>query len=222
MTARKDPRGPINTVATSILDLVAHVPNSHEARVPAPTERANDIARAAARQASMIAGSLSLPPGWLGWITVLPEMLAVWKIQAQMVADIAGVYGQHHRLRREHLLYCLFKQVSAQLFRDMAVRMGERVVVRPATGKALHLIAQQLGGQLAGLALRKGASRFVPLLGALGVGAYAYYDTRQVANNALALFGGKPSGTEDQSDVLDAAETVVSVDTEKIPKNHEK
>jgi uncharacterized protein (DUF697 family) len=192
MTTRKDPRGAIQTVTTTILDLVAQTPNTHEARAQVPAERAHAIARTAARQASLVAGSLSLPPGWLGWITVLPEMLAVWKIQAQMVADIAGVYGQHHRLRREHLLYCLFKQVSAQLFRDMAVRMGERVVVRPATTKVIQVVAQQLGVQLAGVALRKGASRFVPLLGALGVGAYAYYDTRQVANNALALFGGKP------------------------------
>lgn len=197
MTARKDPRGPINTVATTILDVVAQVPQSHQHRATVPAAQARAIARAAARQASLVAGSLSLPPGWLGWITVLPEMLAVWKIQAQMVADIAGVYGQHHRLRREHLLYCLFKQVSAQLFRDLAVRMGERVVVRPASSKVLQLLAQQLGGQLASLALRKGASRFVPLLGALGVGAYAYYDTWQVANNALALFGEKPAAADD-------------------------
>jgi uncharacterized protein (DUF697 family) len=210
MTSRKDPRGPINTVATTILDLVAIVPASHQTRAPVPAERARDIARAAARQASLIAGSLSLPPGWLGWVTVLPEMVAVWKIQAQMVADIAGVYGQHHRLRREHLLYCLFKQVSAQLFRDLAVRMGERVVVRPATVKVMQVIAQQLGMQLAGVALRKGASRFVPLLGALGVGAYAYYDTWQVANNALALFGGKPGEPDDlgaSTDTIAAADT---------------
>jgi hypothetical protein len=222
MTARKDPRGPIQTVATSILDLVSQTPHTHEARAPLPAERARVIARTAARQASLIAGSLSLPPGWLGWITVLPEMLAVWKIQAQMVADIAGVYGQHHRLRREHLLYCLFKQVSAQLFRDLAVRMGERVVVRPATVKVMQVIAQQLGVQLAGVALRKGASRFVPLLGALGVGAYAYYDTQQVANNALALFGGKPSDPDNLVDTLDTLDTIDAVDPDPPPQLRKK
>jgi hypothetical protein len=175
----------------AIVDLVVQVPPSDEAAQTHPSIRAHAIARAAARRASLLAGSLSLPPGVLGWITVLPEMVAVWKLQAQMVADIAAVYGQHQQLRREHLLYCLFKQISAQLFRDLAVRMGERVVVRPATHKVLQALAQKLGVALAGAALRKGASRFVPLLGAVTVGAYAYYDTLQVARNAVALLEDK-------------------------------
>jgi len=178
-------------MADAILELVVQVPASDEPTQQHPAERAHAIARASARKASLLAGSLSLPPGWLGWVTVLPEMVGVWRLQAQMVADTAAVYGQHHRLGREHLLYCLFKQVSAQLFRDIAVRMGERVVVRPTTLKVLQTVAQKLGGMLAVAALRKGASRFVPLLGAVSVGAYAYYDTLQVAQNAVALFEDK-------------------------------
>ncbi len=183
---------PLRTqMADAILELVVQVPASDEPTQQHPAERAHAIARATARKASLLAGSLSLPPGWLGWVTVLPEMVGVWRLQAQMVADIAAVYGQHHTLGREHLLYCLFKQLSAQLFRDIAVRMGERVVVRPTTVKVLQTLAQKLGGMLAVAALRKGASRFVPLLGAVSVGAYAYYDTLQVAQNAVALFENK-------------------------------
>lgn len=178
-------------LADAILALVVQVPASDEPTQQHPAERAHAIARATARKTSLLAGSLSLPPGWLGWVTVLPEMVGVWKLQAQMVADIAAVYGQHHTLGREHLLYCLFKQLSAQLFRDIAVRMGERMVVRPTTFKVLQTLAQKLGGMLAVAALRKGASRFVPLLGAVSVGAYAYYDTLQVAHNAVALFEDK-------------------------------
>ncbi len=180
-------------LADAILELVVQVPPSEEPIQDHPAARAHAhaIARATARKASLLAGSLSLPPGWLGWVTVLPEMVGVWRLQTQMVADIAAVYGQHHQLSREHLLYCLFKQLSAQLFRDIAVRMGERVVVRPTTVKVLQTLVQKLGGMLAVAALRKGASRFVPLLGAVSVGAYAYYDTLQVAQNATALFENK-------------------------------
>jgi uncharacterized protein (DUF697 family) len=183
---------PLRTqMADAILELVVQVPASDEPTQQHPAERAHAIARATARKASLLAGSLSLPPGWLGWVTVLPEMVGVWKLQTQMVSDIAAIYGQHTTLTREHLLYCLFKQLSAQLFRDIAVRMGERVVVRPTTVKVLQTLAQKLGGMLAVAALRKGASRFVPLLGAVSVGAYAYYDTLQVAHNAVALFEHK-------------------------------
>ena len=177
-----------DSVQEAILDIVAHVPASRETQAAHPAARAKAIARQAARQASLTAGSLALPPGVLGWLTLLPELLAVWRLQAQMVSDIAGVYGKEGELGRDQMLYCLFKQVSAQLFRDIAVRAGERLVFHYATSKAISAIAQKLGVHITQTLLKKGVSRFVPLLGAVGVGAYAYVDTLQVARNAIALF----------------------------------
>lgn len=172
----------------AILDLVLQVPDSKEQALLHPAARAHAIGRAAARQATMLASSLALPPGVLGWLTVLPELIGVWRIQAQMVSDIAAVYGKQTTLKREEMLYCLFKHVSAQLFRDVAVRVGERVLVREATTKVLQSIAQALGVKVTQKVLSKGAARFVPLLGAVGVGAYAYFDTLQVAKTAAGLF----------------------------------
>ncbi len=174
--------------SSAILDLVLHVPPSKEQTALQPAARAHAIGRAAARQATVLAGSLALPPGVLGWITVLPELIGVWRIQAQMVSDIAAVYGKQKTLGREEMLYCLFKHVSAQLFRDVAVRVGERVLVREASTKVLQSIAQALGVKVTQKVLTKGAARFVPLLGAAGVGAYAYFDTLQVAKTAAGLF----------------------------------
>jgi len=59
-----------------------------------------------------VAGTLALPPGPLGWMTILPEMVGVWKIQAQMVADIAALYGKTATLTQEQMLYCLFKHTA--------------------------------------------------------------------------------------------------------------
>jgi hypothetical protein len=49
-------------------------------------------------------------------------------------------------------------------------------------------VAQQVGVQVSKAVLSKGASRFVPILGAVGVGTYAYFDTLQVAKTAVELF----------------------------------
>lgn len=187
------PANPVRVqLASALLDLVVRVPESTEPEKQETAVRAHAIARKAARQASMVAATLSLPPGWMGWLTVLPEMVSVWKIQAQMVADIAALHGQRSSLGKEQMLYCLFKHVSAQLFRDFAVRAGERVVVRSSSLKALEALALQISGKLLGSALKKGASRWIPLAGAVGVGAYAYYDTLQVAKNAHQLFATRP------------------------------
>lgn len=175
-------------VANGILDLVLRPTSSREAQTDHPQARAHDLGRAAARQASVLAGSLALPPGVLGWLTILPELIGVWKLQTQMVSDMAGVYGKTATLNREQMLYCLFKHLSAQLFRDVVVRAGERVLIRSASVNALQALAQRLGVKIAHGTLGKGASRFVPLVGAIGVGAYAYFDTLQVARTASELF----------------------------------
>lgn len=183
-----DPATTAAIAADRVLELVLHIPASKEAVAQHPRQQAHKVSRAAARRASVTAGSLSLPPGVLGWITLIPELLAVWKVQAQMVSDIAAVYGRSHQLGREQMLYCLFRHVAAQLFRDVVVRVGERVVVQQATLKLLQSLAQQLGIRVTQAMLSKGAARFVPLIGAAGVAAYAYYDTLQVAKTAVELF----------------------------------
>lgn len=171
-----------------ILDLVLRVPASNEHTVAQPEARARELGRAAARQASLMAGSLALPPGMLGWLTILPELVAVWKLQAQLVSDIAATYGKTASLGREQMIYCLFKHVSAQLFRDVVVRVGERYVVKAASLAFFQSAARALGLKVTKNIIGKSVSRFVPLIGAVGVGAYAYFDTTQVAKSAIELF----------------------------------
>lgn len=175
-------------VGDAILDLVLHVPPSFEDETEQPEAHARALGRAAARQASLMAGSLALPPGFLGWLTILPELVGVWKLQAQMVADIAASYGKTASLGREQMIYCLFKHVSAQLFRDVVVRVGERYLVQSASLAVIQSAARALGVQVTQNVIGKGVSRFVPLVGAVGVGAYAYFDTAQVAKTAIELF----------------------------------
>ena len=85
------------------------------------------------------------------------------------------------------MVHCLFKHVSAQLFRDLVVRVGQRVVVRVASLGLIQILAKTLGMNITHKVIGRGLSRFVPLVGAVGVGAYAYFDTLQVARTAMEL-----------------------------------
>ena len=178
-------------VGDAMLDLVLKVPPTREQALEDPQARAESLGRSAARQASLLASSMALPPGFLGWLTLLPELVGVWKLQAQMVSDIAGVYGKSASMGREQMVYCLFRHVSAQLLRDVVVRVGERFLIQRASSAVQQAVVQKLGLKLTQSMLGKGVSRFVPLIGAVGVGAYAYYDTRQVARTAIELFSSE-------------------------------
>lgn len=188
VSARPDEAEAASRIAAKILAVVAEVPESDERRRRNPAEAARERANLAATQAATAAGTLALPPGPLGWLTILPELIAVWRIQAHMVADIAAYYGQKGVLGKEQMLYCLFRHTASQAVRDLVVRVGERAIVRRATVRALDAVARRVGLRVTQRAVARTASRWLPVVGALGVAAYAYYDTAQVARSAIELF----------------------------------
>ncbi|MES2933651.1 MAG: EcsC family protein [Pseudomonadota bacterium] len=179
---------PDKKLSSAIFNLVVRIPASREQTSPQPALAARQITQAAARKAAIAAGSLALPPGPLGWLTLLPELLAVWRIQAQLVSDLAALYGKRAQLNREQMAYCLFRHLASQAVRDLVVRAGERFLVTQASSQLLQSIIERIGKQIAHKLLGKSVSRWLPLLGAIGVGAYAYFDTRKVATTAIALF----------------------------------
>lgn len=175
-------------ITAAILDFVSKVPDSKVDSSRQPATEARRLASRAAQRAALTAGSLALPPGPLGWLTLLPELIAIWKIQGQMVSDIAAAYGRHATLGREQMMWCLFRHTAAQAFRDLVVRMGDRLIFRRMSWSVAERVAKQVGIKLTQRTLSKGLSRWLPVIGALGVGAYAYYDTGQVASTAIELF----------------------------------
>ena len=72
--------------------------------------------------------------------------------------------------------------------RDIAGRVGERMLVKTASLRVLQSVAHKIGIKLTQLAIGSGISRFVPLLGASAVAAYAYYDTTEVGKSASKFF----------------------------------
>ena len=121
-------------------------------------------------------------------LTLVPDLIAVWRIQAQLVADIGGAYGRTASLTQEQMLYCLFRHAAVQVARDLGVRVGERFIFRPATIRVIQAVAQRLGITVTQRLIAKSVARWLPVLGSLGVAAYAYYDTGQVAATAIELF----------------------------------
>lgn len=163
-------------LAEAAIALVSEIPRTHQVAQDAPRVAAQNLARKACRQAALASGTLAMAPGPWGLLTVVPDLLAVWKIQAQLVADIAAVYGKEATLTKEHMLRCLFRHTASQAVRDLVVRSAQRYLLQRAVGSS--------------------AARFLPVVGAVGVGGYAYYDTRQVAAAALALFDSAQNSDE--------------------------
>ncbi len=180
---------------------IAQVPAPRTHAVADPDREAERIARAAARHAGTLSGALALPPGPFGMLTVLPDLYLIWKTQRQMVADIFALYGRDAELTRTHMLYCLFRHAASHVLRDVAVRTGQRVVVQQLSAGALKSVIAQVGLSVSRRTAGTAAGRWIPLAGAAAVGAYAYWDTMQVARSASRLLAGpSPSMTPTSTD----------------------
>lgn len=187
-SGRRSERRTSQRISEAILDYVGHIPATTEHRKERPESRARAIARTTARQAAMTAGTLTLPPGPVGWLTLLPQLRALWKLQTQMVADIAGCHGRTAELGREEMLYCLFRHTDAQAVRDLVAGTGNHFVVRRASRPEVQAVALKIAMHISQRVIGKVIARWIPVFGALGASAYAYYDTSQVARTAIDLF----------------------------------
>jgi hypothetical protein len=183
---------PVRDVEGAIERAIAVVPAARTHAVSDPAAAADAIARRAARQAALLSGSLALPPGPLGMLTVLPDLFLIWKTQRQMVADIFGVYGRTAELTRVHMLYCLFRHAASQVLRDVVVRTGQRVIAQQVSSGAMRTIINRVGVGVTRRVAGTAATRWVPLVGAAAVGAYAFWDTMQVARTAHKLLADLP------------------------------
>jgi hypothetical protein len=170
--------------------VITSVPVPRTVPVSDPDREADRIVRAAARKAAALSGSLALPPGPLGMLTVLPDLYLIWQTQRQMVADVFALYGRTAELGRTHMLYCLFRHAASHVLRDVAVRAGQRFVVQELSAGALRTALSAIGLVVTRRVAGSAASRWIPLAGAALVGGYAYWDTMQVARTARRLLEG--------------------------------
>jgi hypothetical protein len=171
-----------------LFKVIHEIPASTEKETSEALIRSRKLISEASFKAAAISGALALPSGPFGWFTILPDLAAIWRLQAQMVADIGGAFGKKGKLTEESMIYCLFRHAAAQVVRDLVTRMGERVVVQRGSLRVAENVLESIGIKLVHRIARGGLWRLLPAIGALAVAAYAYYDTDQVGQTAIEFF----------------------------------
>jgi len=171
-----------------LFKVINEIPPSAEKETSNALFRARKLTTDASLRAAAISGALALPPGPLGWLTIVPDLAAIWRLQAQMVADIGALFGKEGKLTEESMIYCLFRHAAAQIVRDLVTRMGERLVVQRVSLRMTQRVLEGIGIKVFQRVARRGVWRLLPIIGALGVAAYAYYDTEEVGQTAIDFF----------------------------------
>lgn len=169
-------------------DIATGIPPSAEPLSATPKQRASEIVRVAGLKAGVTSASLALPPGPMGMLTVIPDLIKVWQIQQQMVADVAACFGKSAQLNRQMMVYCLFRHGAAMLVRDVVARVGERVIVKQASLRVIQQTLRRIGVHVTQKAVSKTLSRWLPICGPILIGGYSLMDTRTIGKTAIDTF----------------------------------
>jgi len=205
-----------NKIVDLLFKLISDIPSpAHPEKASAPLLRARRLVRVNAAFAASISAGLSVPPGPLGVISVLPDLATVWRVQQKMVVDIAAAYGKSATLTREQMLYCLFQHTAAQTVRLLVVNTGERILIREASLEVIQRILRKIGLRISQRTMSRALERWIPLAGAMAVGYYSFRSTRKVGESAIRLFGQDDSPVQpveivdERIDRLDSGEVTL-------------
>lgn len=173
----------------ALLGIVTTIPPSVFPVSETPRKDSLELIQKACSAAAVQSGLLALPAGPLGIITILPDLMNIWRIQSQLIADIAALHGKNAYLGRQEMAWCLFRHAATQIARDFIVRAGQRALISQLSQKALTTVLRKVSVRSAERLSGRLLLRFIPLVG-MGVAAsYAWWDTRQVGRAAIELFG---------------------------------
>lgn len=206
------------------------MPESKEpGKAKRPYDRAKEITQKACAKAAAVSGGLALPVGPLGMLTVLPDLVIVWRIQSQMVVDIAAAFGHKKPLTEQDLMTCLFSHVAGTAMReyersiplDHEEKSGKSVLdlidrfTRNGSRDVAVRVSKQIGQAIVQRVAKRTASRIVPLAGAAIVSAYAALDTKEVARTAVEMFSGEKLPARKQKKSYPRPEEMFNVDKVK-------
>ena len=149
-----------------------------------PSEIIESLIQSAALKSAAVSATLSLPPGPFGWLTVIPELFFIYRIQGHLIKDVATLYGRDAKLTKELMLYCMFKHGGSHLFRRVVEEASARVIIRPSTIGFFEMILTKIGIRVSKKFIQGGLIRWIPLIGAALTGSFAYLDTRNVGKTA--------------------------------------
>ncbi|EOQ96487.1 hypothetical protein LEP1GSC195_3504 [Leptospira wolbachii serovar Codice str. CDC] len=153
-----------------------------------PDHLIQELVQNASFKSGLVSATCSLPPGPLGILSILPELLFMYRIQGHLILDIAALYGKEVQVTKELLLYCLFKHGGAHVFRKIIEESSLKILIRPTTVKVFQTMLEKLGLLISKSIIRKQFARWIPIGGAIVTGTFAYYDTKRVGKTAMDLF----------------------------------
>lgn len=147
-----------------------------------------DMIKTASRKAFLVSAAAGVVPGPWGWATILPEIIAVTKIQIDLIHSIAAFYKKHAQLTPSLTLLIFAGQAKIQIGKNLVRNTAGKFVVREMTKKTARQVAQRVGAAIGVKITTRALGRMIPFILAPLFGAMSKSMTTDIGNEAIKIF----------------------------------
>jgi hypothetical protein len=160
-------------------------PNSDEITVDGSPQK---MIRRASRTAFLISTGAGIPTGPVGLATIIPEVVAITKLQIDLIFKVAKFHQQEAKVNKTIILAVLGVAVGVVLKHALINKVGTRIIVKSLSAEGAKRITREIGEKFAVGLLKRGLGRWIPLMLAPVFGYLSLAMTRKVGREAESLF----------------------------------
>lgn len=189
----EEPQGKMQQKITESLndmfDKVIYERKQHYVQNPRELPQRGDVDAITSKWANtnaMIAGAAGLVPGPWGMLAAVPEIIAVIRNQSKMIFDLCVALGKHQHIRAELVIGVLMSSMGSGGTSLIAVQ-GGKLLVKRASLRVMQKVIAMLGGKVTQQLLKSMVGKWLPVVGAAAMAAWARYSTKKLGEKAVEL-----------------------------------
>lgn len=156
-----------------------------------PTGTPEEMISEAAKKTFWVSTTMSAAWGPAGLATILPEIVAVMRIQMTLVYRIAHYHGKESILNHQVILLVFANALGLTIGPQILRRIGTTLVIRTLGLPVISRIARMIGAEIAVKITQRIAGRWVPVLLAPVFGLLSRNMTIKIGGEADRLFGAE-------------------------------
>jgi hypothetical protein len=151
-------------------------------KIPELSSISSMISTVALTNSAVSAGSSLIPGPW-GMLAVVPELIIVIRNQIALIYDIAAANGKKDLMDKQ-LAAMIFASAMGTTAGGLVLVHGGKYLVKRSSLQVFQKLIIMLGGQITQQALKSTVSKWLPGIGAIAMGAWTNYMTKQIGKKA--------------------------------------
>jgi len=127
-------------------------------------------------------------PGPIGMATILPEVIALTRLQVNLIYRIAKHHGKQERVNKELVLLILGNAMGIAAGEVLLRRAGTNLVVKSVSSGVIKGLSRRIGARIVDRAVERAIARWIPMVTAPLFGYFSRSLTRRIGKEAERIF----------------------------------